>query len=37
MMKNPHGVVTEHLIDRDGEPTRKAVDDILDFFRTRLT
>jgi dienelactone hydrolase len=36
MMKNPHGVVTEHLIDRDGEPTRKAVHDILDFFRERL-
>jgi hypothetical protein len=35
-MKNPHSVVTAHLIDRDGEPTRKAVDEILDFFRMRL-
>jgi len=35
-MKNPHSVVTAHLVDRDGEPTRKAVDEILAFFRTRL-
>jgi dienelactone hydrolase len=35
-MKNPHSVVTLHLIDRDGEPTRKAVDEILAFFRQRL-
>jgi len=35
-MKNPHSVVTLHLIDRDGEPTRKARDEILDFFRMRL-
>jgi dienelactone hydrolase len=35
-MKNPHSVVTAHLIDRDGEPTRQAVDEILAFFRTRL-
>jgi dienelactone hydrolase len=35
-MKNPHSVVTAHLIDRDGEPTRQAVDEILGFFRTRL-
>jgi dienelactone hydrolase len=32
----PHSVVTLHLIDREGEPTRKAVDEILEFFRTRL-
>jgi hypothetical protein len=25
-------VVTLHLIDREGEPTRAAVDEILDFF-----
>jgi dienelactone hydrolase len=36
LMKNPHSVVTAHLIDRDGEPTRAAVDEILGFFRTRL-
>jgi dienelactone hydrolase len=35
-MKNPHSVVTLHLVDRDGEPTRKALDEILEFFRTRL-
>jgi dienelactone hydrolase len=35
-MKNPHSVVTAHLIDRAGEPTRQAVDEILDFFRMRL-
>ncbi len=35
-MKNPHSVVTSHLIDRAGEPTRKAVDEILGFFRARL-
>lgn len=36
MMKNPHSVVTAHLIDREGEPTRKALDEILAFFRQRL-
>jgi dienelactone hydrolase len=35
-MKNPHSVVTLHLIDREGEPTRAARDEILAFFRTRL-
>jgi hypothetical protein len=35
-MKNPHSVVTFHLIDREGEPTRQARDEILDFFRMRL-
>jgi hypothetical protein len=35
-MKNPHSVVTGHLIDCDGEPTRQAVDEILEFFRQRL-
>lgn len=37
MMKNPHSVVTLHLIDEEGEPTRAAKDEILDFFRMRLT
>ena len=36
-MKNPHSVVTVHLIDREGEPTRAALDEILGFFRARLT
>jgi dienelactone hydrolase len=35
-MKNPHSVVTAHLIDREGEPTRKALDEVLAFFRQRL-
>jgi dienelactone hydrolase len=32
----PHSVVTLHLIDREGEPTRAAVDEILAFFALRL-
>jgi len=36
-MKNPHSVVTIHLIDREGEPTAKARDEILAFFKTRLS
>jgi dienelactone hydrolase len=36
IMKNPHSVVTAHLIDRAGEPTRAAVDEILGFFKLRL-
>jgi len=32
----PHSVVTMHLIDRQGEPTRAAVDEILQFFSDRL-
>jgi hypothetical protein len=35
-MRNPHSVVTLHLIDREGEPTRQALDEILGFFRARL-
>jgi dienelactone hydrolase len=35
-MKNPHSVVTLHLIDKAGQPTRQAVDDILGFFSQRL-
>ena len=31
-----HGVVTLHLVDREGEPTRGAVDEILGFFAQRL-
>ena len=33
---SPHSVVTLHLIDREGEPMRAAVDEILVFFRNRL-
>ena len=36
LMKNPHSVVTEHLIDEPGQPTRAALDQVLDLFRTRL-
>ena len=32
----PHSVVTEHLIDEPGQPTRAALDQVLDLFRTRL-
>ncbi len=32
----PHSVVTAHLIDREGEPTIAARDEILAFFRKRL-
>jgi hypothetical protein len=33
---NPHSVVTVHLVDRQGEPTAAARDEILAFFRQRL-
>lgn len=32
----PHSVVTEHLVDEPGQPTRAALDQVLDLFRTRL-
>ena len=32
----PHSVVTRHLIDKEGEPTRAAVDEILAFYQKRL-
>jgi len=35
-MKNPHSVLTEHLIDEPGQPTRQALDDVLDLFRRKL-
>jgi dienelactone hydrolase len=35
-MKNPHSVVTIHLIDEEGQPTRAARDEILAFFAARL-
>jgi dienelactone hydrolase len=40
---NPHGipagahsVLTEHLVDEPGHPTRDGLDQVLDLFRTRL-
>lgn len=36
IMKNPHSVVTLHLIDEAGQPTRAARDEILAFFTQRL-
>lgn len=35
-MSNPHSVVTLHLIDKAGEPTCAARDEILEFFKLRL-
>jgi dienelactone hydrolase len=35
-MKMPHSVVTEHLIDEPGEPTRAALEQVLELFRSRL-
>jgi dienelactone hydrolase len=32
----PHSVLTEHLIDEPGEPTRGALDKVLDLFRDKL-
>lgn len=32
----PHSVVTVHLVDRAGSPTRTAVDEIIAFLRARL-
>lgn len=32
----PHSVVTEHLIDEPGQPTRAALDQVLELFRARL-
>ncbi|MGY5126588.1 dienelactone hydrolase family protein [Streptomyces nigrescens] len=33
---SPHSVLTEHLIDAPNQPTRAALDEVLDLFRTRL-
>ncbi|GAB3669117.1 dienelactone hydrolase family protein [Actinocorallia lasiicapitis] len=35
-LMRPHAPVTDHLIDEPGEPTRDALDQVLDLFRTRL-
>jgi dienelactone hydrolase len=34
--KNAHSVLTEHLVDEPGHPTRVALDQVLEFFRDRL-
>ena len=34
--KAAHSVLTEHLVDEPGTPTRAALDAVLDLFRTRL-
>jgi dienelactone hydrolase len=34
--KQAHSVVTEHLIDQEGTPTRAALDQTLSFFREKL-
>ena len=34
--KSAHSVLTQHLIDRPGHPTREALDQVLTFFRERL-
>jgi dienelactone hydrolase len=33
---NPHSVVTTHLVDEAGSPTRQKVDEIIAFFKLRL-
>lgn len=32
----PHSVLTRNLVDEPGQPTRRALDQVLDLFRTRL-
>lgn len=34
--KAAHSVLTEHLVDAPGQPTREALEQVLDLFRTRL-
>ncbi len=34
--KSAHSVLTEHLDDREGTPTRAALDQVLEFVRSRL-
>jgi dienelactone hydrolase len=34
--KAAHSVVTEHLVDEPGHPTREALDEMLTFFKQRL-
>ncbi len=32
----PHSMLTEHVVDEPGHPTRQAVDDVLDHFKRKL-
>ncbi len=34
--KNSHSVLTEHLVDQPGHPTKDALDRVLAFLRERL-
>lgn len=34
--RRAHSVLTEHLVDEPGQPTREALDQVLDLLRTRL-
>jgi hypothetical protein len=34
--KTAHSVVTEHLVDEPGHPTKEALDRVLSFFKERL-
>jgi dienelactone hydrolase len=36
VIRSPHSVLTAHLVDRDGEPTIRARDEVLAFLRLRL-
>jgi dienelactone hydrolase len=36
VIRSPHSVLTAHLVDREGEPTLQARDDVLAFLRQRL-
>ena len=36
IVASPHSVLTAHLIDAEGEPTRQARDEVLAFLRKRL-
>lgn len=36
IIASPHSVLTAHLIDAEGEPTRQARDEVLSFLRLRL-
>jgi dienelactone hydrolase len=35
-VKHPHSVLTEHLVDKPGHPTRQALDQVLELFRSKL-
>jgi hypothetical protein len=34
--KRAHSVLTEHLVDEPGNPTRQALDQVLDLFQRKL-